>query len=61
MFRGDFVFEDRRWDSLQIRIRGGYGRNYAKKSWKINFNSSDRFFGTDKINLNSEFFDAYFT
>lgn len=46
------------WRNAQIRIRGESSRGYPKKSFKVNFDSDNRFFNRDKINLISEWMDS---
>ena len=49
------------WRNVRIRLRGETSRAFPKKSFKINFNSNDRFFGRDKFNLISEWTDSSFS
>ncbi len=55
--RCNFRHEGILWENVRIRYRGGHTRTSPKKSWKINFDRDERFYGIDKINLNSEFQD----
>ncbi len=53
-------YNDRHWDNVRIRLRGETSRQYPKKSYKVNFDADDRFFGRDKLNLISEYLDSSF-
>ena len=45
------------YDNVKIRYRGLTSRDAPKKSYKINFKSSNRHNGRDKINLKAEYYD----
>ena len=55
-----FEFNNNHWDNVRIRLRGESSRLYPKKSFKVNFDADERFFGRDKINLISEYMDSSF-
>jgi len=53
----EFVYEGNVWHDAKIRLRGDSSRGFPKKSYKVNFQSSERFDGRDKVNLVSEYLD----
>ena len=55
-----FEYNDSIWTGTRIRIRGESSREYPKKSFKVNFDADQRFFGRDKVNLASEWTDPSF-
>ena len=55
-----FEYNDSIWTDTRIRIRGESSREYPQKSFKINFDADNRFFGRDKINLAAEWTDPSF-
>ncbi|MDP8241101.1 MAG: CotH kinase family protein [Candidatus Hatepunaea meridiana] len=46
--------------NVRFRLRGESSRTYRKKSFKLNFDANDRFFGRDKMNLVSGWTDSSF-
>lgn len=53
----DVIIEGIHYDDVKIRYRGLTSRDAPKKSYKINFKSSNRHNGRDKINLKAEYTD----
>ena len=55
-----FEYDGVIWDDAKLRIRGDSSRSYPKKSYKVNFDADNRFYGRDKVNLNSQWTDPSF-
>ena len=53
---GTFIYDGRRF-SVTVRYRGGVGRYFHKKSWKIRFVDESPFPDRDRINLRAEYPD----
>ncbi|MFZ5515073.1 MAG: CotH kinase family protein [Candidatus Zhuqueibacterota bacterium] len=53
----DVVIEGVRFTNVGIRYRGLTSRDAPKKSYKINFKSSNRYHGRDKMNFKAEYCD----
>jgi hypothetical protein len=51
------TYEGTVWPDVEVRFRGGYSRQFAKKSVKLKFPSSAPFQGRFDLNLNAEFLD----
>jgi hypothetical protein len=46
------------WEDAETRFRGGYSRQFSKKSMKVKFPSNAPFQGRLSLNLNAEFLDG---
>ncbi len=57
----ELVYNGQVWHDARLRIRGDSSRNYPKKSYKVNFDADERFYGRDKLNLTSEWRDASYS
>ena len=55
-----FEYDGTVWDDARIQLRGEDAATYPKKSFKVNFDADNRFFGRDKINLKAEYNDPSF-
>ncbi len=53
----ELVYEGHVWHNARLRLRGDSSRDFDKKSFKINFDADERFYGRDKINLNAQWID----
>ncbi len=56
-----FEFDGVIWDDARIRLRGESSLEYPKKSFKVNFDADNRYYGRDKVNLISEWIDPTFS
>lgn len=53
---GTFAYEGQAYP-VEVRFRGGSGRRYAKKSWKVMFPADSPFPRQDRINLSADWMD----
>ncbi len=54
----ELVYQGQVWHNARLRLRGDSSRDYPKKSYQVNFDADERFYGRDRINLISEWRDA---
>jgi len=54
---GPFTSHDTTWTDAEIRFKGNSTRYFAKKSYRVTFKSSNRYYGYRKINFNSMYTD----
>jgi len=52
-----FTSRDTTWPDATVRFKGNSTRYFAKKSYRVKFTSSDRYYGHRKINFNSMYTD----
>lgn len=57
----ELMYNGQVWHNARLRIRGDTSRDYPKKSYRVNFDADQRFFGRDKMNLVSEWLDASYS
>ena len=53
----EFIYNGER-QAVRVRLRGNSSREWAKKSWKVEFPDGVEFQGRDELNLVSQWFDA---